>query len=108
MSNIRKTLNRNIPTKKLLIGIGITLVILGIVITFAVKWGIDSSMNMSEYRAAQERCDTDRITVGMMSLGGGDNKIYYPAEQNVGPRLSAHYFCSDKEAEAAGYRRSRN
>lgn len=105
MSNIRKTLNRNIPTKKLLIGIGVALVVVTIAAVFVIRWGMDNSVNMDEFRAAEERCGGNIVSGYTYVDGNGESLVYYPMNDTRSgkPVMGGKYFCSDEEAEAAGY-----
>lgn len=61
---------------------------------------------MAEYKAAQQRCGSDEVVVGSTFVdGNGTSYEYYPlnGSHNTGPVIGGHYFCTNEEAESAGY-----
>lgn len=98
-------LTKPIPKRKLLYGTIIAIIAVAIVAYLLIRQGIDNSVNMSEYRATQKRCGTEKVVVGFSESFQSTKLVYHSIDDrnNSGPVVGGVYFCTDAEAEAAGY-----
>lgn len=102
MTDIGTILTKKISIKYLLV----TLAVLAISILSLIYWGINNSINMDEYKAIKKRCGSGGVVAGYTYVDGNGFHYYYESKdssKSQGPVESGHYFCTDEEAEAAGY-----
>jgi len=103
MSNVKKILKKKIPTKPLLIS---SLIIIALLICGAIYWFNNYAFGINEYHAAQERCGSNKLAVGYTESFQSTKLVYRSVNDpdNRGPvSFGGVYFCTDQEAEAAGY-----
>ena len=103
MSDVKKILKKKIPTKPLLIS---SLIIIVLLICGAIYWFNNYAFGINEYHAAQKRCGTDKLAIGHKESFQSEKLVYDSVDDpnNNGPDMfGGVYFCTDQEAEAAGY-----
>lgn len=86
----------------LIIGSIVVVLVVGVIIGLNILNRL--AHNIPEYDAAVSRCGADNVIVGLVSFNKVD-KFYFPHgdEANGNPYAGGHYFCSNQEAEDAGY-----
>ena len=103
MNDVGKLLKKKIPTKPLLISVAVILVAITLAVAY---WFNNYAFGIDKYHAAQERCGSKRLAVGHKASFQSDKLVYDSIAESTGndhDMFGAEYFCSDEEAEAAGY-----
>lgn len=98
-------LEKKISIKSALIIIGVTFVtlVICVVLYILINYELTKHRDREEFSAAQARCQSSQVVVGWKDLYGG--KMYYPLGNSMNtPTTDASYFCSNEDAEKAGYR----
>ncbi len=103
MNDVNKLLKKKIPTKPLVFTIGMIILVLIIGIVY---WFNNYAFGIDEFHAAQKRCASEKLAVGYKESFQSDRLVYRSVSdpENTGHvSFGGEYFCTDEEAEAAGY-----
>ena len=105
----KKNISELLTTKVSLLRIAIAfLVVVALSGLLLFIWARYTSENSADYYAAQKRCNSKNLAIGFNSIGG-QGKYYYSTSdtQSQHTVVGGVYFCTDTDAEAAGYVQSR-